>query len=221
MLWDANCTAKWTYELAAGVTRKFNDVHRKLPKTEKEKSGLKKSMFRGERDKPRSWRARMGCCQQTNTSWSVLYPEAAAHWNAARGEAPDPRLVEHQAEGPGMVGHRATEGKARRRQSWGASPAGRPGEVRQSESDNKKGNGQQHAWPFCVHHAQRKNRLQLLRDILCEHRLTSATYFITVLGCVVGKLRGKKEKKQTNKKKRQVQRLPLYFSFLFLFFLLY
>lgn len=87
----------------------------------------------------------MGCCQQTNTSWSVLYSEAAAHWQAARGEATDPRLVEHQTGGPGMVRHGAAEGKHRRRQSWGASPTGGPHEVRQNESDNKKGNGQQHA----------------------------------------------------------------------------
>lgn len=64
--------------------------------------------------------------------------------------------------------------------SRAGSPKGGSCEVKQNDSDNKKGNGQQHAQPFYVHHAQRKNRLQLLRDILCEQRLGRATYFITI-----------------------------------------
>lgn len=73
------------------------------------------------------------------------------------------------------------EGKHRCLQSERANPMGGSCEVKQTESDNKRGNGQQHARPFCAHHTQRKNRLQLVRDILCEQRLGRATCFITIL----------------------------------------
>lgn len=54
----------------------------------------------------------------------------------------------------------------RHQHSWQASPMGGSCDVKQNDSDNKKemvNNMHDH---LLVHHTQRKNRLQLLRDIL-------------------------------------------------------
>lgn len=168
MLWEANNAAKSTGKTSNPKDRgrgKFEGVHRKLLRAEKEEIRGSHTVQRLNGTKSHLEEHPSAA---TKSGWWVAKPTPELTRREERKKAPDWGWWTVREGGCWHIeGLRGDKRKAQMSAEWKSHPHGRL-LWSQTESDNKTGNGQQHARPFCAHHTQRKNRLQLVRDILCE-----------------------------------------------------